>query len=70
MLVIGDYYISYHKNENKIVIGLPQTNGTAKDTVTPLVNRKLDFTDSELFTILLTAKAFAEGVNMTVASNQ
>ena len=63
MLKIGEYSIIYHKNDNQIVIGLPQTAETANDTVTPLANRKTDLTDSELFIILLSAQAVIEGVH-------
>lgn len=62
MIVTDDgYSIYYEKNANRIVISLPQTMETVTSTMTMVVNRKLEFTDSELCTILSVAKAIVEG---------
>lgn len=60
MLISDGYYIEHKKNDNKIVIGLPQTFETVSNTVSALADRKSDFTDGELYAILSVVKAIAE----------
>lgn len=62
MIVTNDgYSIWYEKRANRIIISLPQTMETVSNTMTMIVNRKSEFTDSELAVILSVAKAIAEG---------
>lgn len=62
MIATNDgYSIYYEKNANRIVISLPQTIETVTSTMTMVINRKLEFTDSELCAILSVAKAITEG---------
>lgn len=61
MIVTDDgYSINYEKNANRIVISLPQTMETVSNTTTMIINRKHEFTDSELCAILSVAKAIVE----------
>ena len=61
MIMTDGYSVWYEKNANRIVISLPQTMETVTNTITAITNRKHDFTDSELCTILSVTKAIAEG---------
>lgn len=61
MIITDGYSIEYIKNANTIVISLPQTMETVTNTITAIINRKHDFTDSELCAILSVTKAIAEG---------
>ena len=54
MVVIGDYSIEQYTNQNKIVITLPQTPLTVSNTSMPFACRRLELTDTELATILIT----------------
>ena len=60
MIVTDGYSIEYIKNSNMIIISLPQTMETVTSTMAMAVNRKPDFTDTELGAILLAVKAIAE----------
>ena len=61
MIVTDDgYSVCYEKKTNRIIISLSQTIETVTSTMTMVVNRKLEFTDSELCAILSVAKAIAE----------
>lgn len=61
MIVTDDgYSVCYEKNANRIVILLPQTMETVSNTTTMIINRKHEFTDSELCAILSVAKAIVE----------
>ena len=62
MIVTGGYSVWYEKNTNRIIVSLPQTTETATNTITAIANRKHEFTDSELCTILSVTKAIAEGI--------
>ena len=59
MLISDGYYIEHKKDDNKIIIGLPQTFETVSNTVSLLTDRKSDFTDGELYAILSVVKAIA-----------
>lgn len=62
MIVTNDgYSIWYEKRANRIIISLPQTMEVVSNTTAMIVNRKSDFTDSELVAILSVAKAMVEG---------
>lgn len=63
MITIDGYSISYDRSGNRIIILLPQTAVTMTNTMAMLSNRKTDFTDAELATILYAVKAIAEGDN-------
>lgn len=61
MIVNSDgYSIWYEKKTNRIIISLPQTMETVSNTTAMVVNRKSEFTNSELVAILSVAKAMAE----------
>ena len=62
MIVTSDgYSVWYEKRANRIIISLPQTMEVVNNTTAMIVNRKSEFTDSELVAILSVAKAIAEG---------
>ena len=61
MILIDGYSILYEKKANRIVISLPQTMETVTNTTTLIINRKYEFTDSELCAILSVTKAIVEG---------
>lgn len=61
MIVTDGYSIEYLKNANTIVIKLPPTIETVTNTMTLPTDRKPDFTDTELCTILLAVKLIAKG---------
>lgn len=61
MILIDGYSIQYEKKANRIVISLPQTMETVTNTTTLIINRKNEFTDSELCAILSVTKAIVEG---------
>lgn len=46
------YSIEYRRNQNKIVIALPQTPTTTTNTFWPVIDRKTVMTDAELASIL------------------
>ena len=60
MLVDGDYSIYYWKSHNKIIINLPPTNDTIQDSRTMPVDRRMDFTDNELLTLLKLAEMMCQ----------
>ena len=61
MIMIGGYSIEYERNNNRIVITLPQTMQTANSTTAMVTNRKPKLNSSELMVILNVAKTIAEG---------
>ena len=63
MIAIDGYSILYEKNMNKITILMPQTTETVTNTYSLPSNRKVDFTDAELSSILYMVKMIAEGNN-------
>lgn len=52
MLTYKGYYIEQLVNNNKIIIGLPQTIHTPQDSVSPVSNRRLTLTEEELAVLL------------------
>lgn len=60
MITCDGYAIMYEKNMNRIIISLPQTMETATNTVSEVCERKTNFTEAELATILLAVKTVAE----------
>lgn len=64
MITIDGYSINYDRSNNRITILLPQTAVTMTNTMAMLSNRKTDFTDNELGTILYAVKAIAEGAKI------
>ena len=61
MIVSNGYAIEQYVNDNKIVITLPQTLKTIKNTVTPVSGRKVKLTEEELGGLLLTVVALFGG---------
>ena len=60
-MIVGDgYSLFYDKNKNRIVIHLPQTMQTARNTVDAVTDRKIDITESEQSLILNVVKAVFE----------
>ena len=53
MIVIGDYSIEQHIQQNQIIVTLPQTIETITNTTIPFSYRKTKLTDAELAVILL-----------------
>lgn len=59
-VVSGDYSLTYHTNENRIVISLPPT--MANNTVSPISRRRADLSDNNALWILQIVKsAFGDG---------
>ena len=56
MIFLDNYSLIYEKKKNRVIINLPQTAITVVDTVSPVVNRKIDVKDEELFGILFATK--------------
>ena len=54
MLTSNGYFLTYYKERNQIVIGLPQTWKTLTNTLEPVVDRRVDVEEKDL-AILLTA---------------
>lgn len=62
MMVLSDgYAILYEKQKNMIIIDLPPTAETARDTVSQIVRRKTDLTTSDLELLLMVAKYVCKG---------
>ena len=57
MLMSNGYSLTYDRNHNRIVIGLPQTGKTLTNTLEPVVDRIVDVEDKDL-AILLNATQF------------
>lgn len=60
MITVDGYSLLYLKNENKIIISLPQTWGTLTNTMEQPVERRTEIDDSELMAILLMTKHLFE----------
>ena len=56
MLTSDGYCLTYYKNRNQIVIGLPQTFATATNTYEQVADRRVDVEESELWAVLLMVK--------------
>lgn len=57
MLLTSDgYSLTYYKNRNQIVIGLPQTWSSLTNTLQPVVDRRIDVTEQELDILLRITK--------------
>jgi len=61
VIKLGNYWLSY-AGRNHITIGLPPTAETARDTVTPIEERRTDVTEGELAYLLALVKAIFEDV--------
>lgn len=59
MIKIGNYWLSY-AGHNHITIGLPPTVETARDTVTPIEDRRTFVTNEELVQVLELVMAIFE----------
>ena len=60
-MIVGDgYYLNYDKYKNRIVILLPQTMQTSRNTVDAVTDRKIDINGSEQSLILNVVKAVFE----------
>lgn len=60
MIISDGYTIEYYKNRNQIIIGMPQTMLTPTDTVSMVINRKVDLTDEDQMIILAVVKYVTE----------
>ena len=60
MICLDNYNLIYEKKKNRIIIALPQTALTPADTVSPVVSRKVDVKDEELFGILFATELIFE----------
>lgn len=56
MLLSNGYYLSYDNSHNMITIGLPQTSKTLTNTIEPVVDRRTDVEEKDLFVLLNVAK--------------
>ncbi len=56
MIISDGYTLEYYKNRNQIIIGLPQTEQTATNTISMVTKRKIDLTDEEKMIILATVE--------------
>ena len=52
MLTSDGYSLTYYKNQNKIVISLPQTYETATNTYEQVVDRRTDVVEIDLLVLL------------------
>ena len=60
-MIVGDgYYLNYDKYKNRIVILLPQTMQTLRNTVDAVTDRKTDINEYEELLILNVVKAVME----------
>ena len=56
MICFDNYSLIYEKKANQIIIGLPQTVHTISNTISPIINRRIDIKEEELFGILFATK--------------
>ena len=62
MLCSDGYALTYYKNYNQIVIGLPQTCETATNTYEQVVDRRTDVEETDLAVLLnITKLIFHKG---------
>ena len=60
-MIVGDgYFLNYDKDKNRIVILLPQTMQTLRNTMDAVTDRKTDINESEQSLILNVVKAVFE----------
>lgn len=55
------YSVRYEKDDNRIIIKLPQTTETAKNTTAPTVSRKTELTYADLIMLLAATQLICEG---------
>lgn len=60
MTVIGGYTLIQYPNENRIVVTLPQTMETIRNTITPIKDRRREITQAEETALLVCVKALFE----------
>lgn len=60
-LTIDGYNLEYIPSQNRIVIGLPQTHSTIKNTALPVEDRKNELSENDLVTILYMVVAMCRG---------
>ena len=56
MLLSEGYSLTYDKNHNKIVIGLPQTFETVNSTYEQILDRRTDVEEKDLLVLLNVTK--------------
>lgn len=56
MVADGNYMLNYYKDQNRIVILLPQTQETIMNTVTPMSDRNVELSDKRQRIILRTVR--------------
>ena len=59
-VVVDGYQLVYYRNDNQIIISLPQTIQTIGTTSLSIVKRKVDLTREELAMLLNMIKYFCE----------
>jgi len=52
MIIEDGYSLTYHPQNNQIVINIPQTMITATNTVLPIENRRCDIEEGDLVFLL------------------
>ena len=52
MLISNEYALTYYPTRNQIVIALPQTWETPTNTISPVIDRRTDVTEIDLFAVL------------------
>ena len=63
MICLDEYSLLYDVKKNRIVILLPQTMRTATNTISPVVNRRVDIKEKDLSPVLLITKCVFENPN-------
>jgi len=63
MICLDEYSLLYDAKKNRIVILLPQTVHTTTNTVSPIVNRRMDIKEKDLSPVLLMTKCVFENPN-------
>ena len=52
MIVSDGYSLIYDEKHNRLVISIPPTMETATDTVTPIADRRIDVSETDLMVLL------------------
>lgn len=56
MIISDGYGLYFDKPRNQIIIGLPQTALTQTNTLDPVVDRKVDVSETDLAVLLILVK--------------
>lgn len=60
-LTIDGYNLEYIPSQNRIVIGLPQTHSTIKNTALPVEDRKIELSVNDLAILLQIVRYMFKG---------